>query len=169
VRIDALIETAVGLRALDRTATSSDRLRALIVGYADLAADLGRGPGGDPSLWDPGRTSAVAAARASALVAIDGPWLGVAADAAFEVDRQRSRAHGFDGSWVIHPVQVPAATRIFSPSAEQVERAGRVVDALADAVATGQGAVSLDGQMLDEAVAVRARSTLARVRGRMSR
>src|SRR6478736_1935320 len=128
------------------------------VGFADLAADLGRDPGADPTLWDVVRHQVVVAARAAGRAVIDGPWLGTAADDAFTRDRERARALGFDGTWVIHPAQVEAATLTYSPSAEQLDWAERIVSALEHSVAGGAGAVALDGQMLDEAVAVRARA-----------
>ncbi|SEO74841.1 HpcH/HpaI aldolase/citrate lyase family protein [Trujillonella endophytica] len=162
IRLDALVESAAALRSLDAVVAASDLLRALVVGYADLAADLGRDPDGDPAAWDPVRSAVVAAARAGRRQLIDGPWLSVAADETFLADRDRARRHGFDGTWVIHPAQVADATRIFTPSAEQLEWARRVLAAMDEATAAGAGAVSLDGQMLDEALAVRARSVLAR-------
>ncbi|WP_340537356.1 HpcH/HpaI aldolase/citrate lyase family protein [Nocardioides sp. GXZ039] len=165
IAVDVLIETAAALRDLDQilsaaSAASGDLVRAAIIGYADLGADLGREPGGDR--WDAVRDRVVTAARAAGCGLVDGPWLGTAADEEFVHDRERARALGFDGTWVIHPAQIAEATRIYSPTGEQVDWAGRVVAALDAAIADGAGAVALDGQMLDEAVAVRARSILAR-------
>lgn len=162
VQIDVLVESAAALRDLDAILGASDLLRAVVIGYADLSADLGMPSAGESSLWDATRSQVVAAARAAGRALIDGPWLSTAADEAFTHDRGRARAMGFDGTWVIHPAQVSEATRIFTPSDEEVAWATRVVDTLAASVAEGAGAVALDGQMLDEAVAVRARSVLAR-------
>ena len=162
VSLDLLIESAAGLRALDQIAAAGERVRALVVGYADLAADLGRDTGGDPALWDAVRHQIVSAGRAAGRSLIDGPWLGTAADDAFTRDRDRARALGFDGTWVIHPAQVEAATAIYSPTVQQLAWARRVVSTLEASVAEGSGAVALDGEMLDEAVAVRARRVLAR-------
>jgi citrate lyase subunit beta/citryl-CoA lyase len=162
VSVDVLVESAPALRDLHAIVSASPLVRAVVVGYADLAADLGRDPGTDPTLWDGVRHQVVVAARAAGRALVDGPWLGTAADEAFSRDRSRARALGFDGTWVIHPSQVEEAARIYSPSAEQVERARQVVSALEASVADGTGAVALDGQMLDEAVAVRARAVLAR-------
>lgn len=162
ISIDVLVESAPALRDLDAIVSASPMVRAVVIGYADLAADLGRDPGTDPTLWDVVRQQVVVAARAAGRALVDGPWLGTAADEAFSGDRCRARALGFDGTWVIHPAQVEEAARIYSPSAEQVDRAQQVVAALDESVAGGAGAVALDGQMLDEAVAVRARAVLAR-------
>lgn len=164
VRIDVLVESAAALRALDEILTASELVRVAIIGYADLGADLGRDAGTDPTLWDGVRNQVVNAARAAGRGLLDGPWLSTRADEAFTRDRERARALGFEGSWVIHPAQVTEATRIFTPSDDEVAWARRVVDTLTESVAAGAGAVALDGQMLDEALAVRARSVLARSR-----
>lgn len=169
VRVDALVESAASLRGLDRIVACTDLLRALVVGYADLAADLGRDANDDHASWDAVRSQVVSAARAGRRQVIDGPWLSVAADQAFVADKQRARAHGFDGTWVIHPAQVAEAARVFSPTPEQVEWATRVVEALDRAAAQGSGAVALDGQMLDEALGVRARAVLAQAGERGAR
>ncbi|MBD3926198.1 CoA ester lyase [Nocardioides cavernae] len=161
-QIDVLVESAPALRDLDAIVSASSLVRAVVVGYADLAADVGRDPGADPTLWDVVRHQVVVAARAAGRAVIDGPWLGTADDGAFTRDRERARALGFDGTWVIHPAQVEAASRTYSPSTEQLDWAERVVSALEHSVAGGAGAVALDGQMLDEAVALRARAVLAR-------
>lgn len=169
VRIDVLVESAAALRDLHAIAGASELMRAIVVGYADLGADLGRDAGDDPGVWDTVRHDVVVAARATGRAVIDGPWLGVAADESFVRDRARARAFGFDGTWVIHPAQVAEATRIFSPSVGEVDWARRVVEMLEQAVSSGSGAVAMHGQMIDEAVAVRARSVLARSLARPAR
>ena len=162
VSLDVLIESAPALRDLDAVLTASRLVRAAVVGYADLGADLGRDVGDDPTLWDGVRHQLVAAARAAGRVALDGPFLSTAADATFLRDRERARAFGFDGTWVIHPAQIAEAVRVFSPSPDELSWARRVLAALDVSVAGGAGAVALEGQMLDEAVAVRARSVLSK-------
>jgi citrate lyase subunit beta/citryl-CoA lyase len=94
--------------------------------------------------------------------AIDGPFLGVGVDPAFVSSVRHAADFGFDGKWVIHPRQVPAVAEAFRPAPEAVEHARRVLAALAAGHARGAGAVDLDGQMIDEALAVAARRTLAR-------
>lgn len=162
VRLQALIESAKGLMNLDSIACASSRLEALILGYADLAADLGRSPATD--FWGPARERVLWAARAEGLLAIDGPWLDVADDDRLHADAAAASSRGFDAKWVIHPRQIATVNRAFRPSDEQVAWAGRVLDALTAAEREGAGAVQLDGAMLDEAVAVRARRVLTSAR-----
>lgn len=75
-----------------------------------------------------------------------------------------ARRHGFDGASCIHPSVVPLLNDGFSPSAEDVSYAERVVKALEAAEREGLGAVSLDGKMIDKPVADRARLLLTRAR-----
>ena len=85
LRVQALIETAAGLSRVQEIAGASSRLDALILGYADLAVSLGRTGAGADDLdgWRPAQEMVLLAARAHGLQAIDGPYLGVAVDAAF--------------------------------------------------------------------------------------
>jgi citrate lyase subunit beta / citryl-CoA lyase len=165
LRVQALIETAAGLARVGEIAAASPRLDALILGYADLAASLGRTAAGARDLdgWRAAQDAVLVAARANGLQAIDGPYLGITVDDAFTAAATRARDLGFDGKWAIHPAQVAALNELFTPSAEEVERARAVVDALERAERdSGQGAVALDGEMLDEAVRVAALRVLAR-------
>jgi citrate lyase subunit beta/citryl-CoA lyase len=164
IGVQALIETAAGLAELTRTVQASDRLEALVVGYADLAASLGLA--GDPrqrlDLWLPAQHAVLVAARAAGVQAVDGPHLGIAVDEGFSASAGRARDLGFDGKWAIHPQQVDALQELFTPTADEVAQAREVLQALGAAEQGGAGAVQLDGQMLDEAVAVAARRVLAR-------
>ncbi|MFZ0088728.1 MAG: CoA ester lyase [Solirubrobacteraceae bacterium] len=165
LRVQALIETAAGLANVDEIAGSCERLEALILGYADLAVSLGRPPARarDLDLWLAAQHSVLLAARHHGLQAIDGPFLGTAADEAFRAAAARARDLGFDGKWAIHPTHVPVLDALFRPSDGEVERAHAVLDALQDGErGDGAGAVALDGEMLDEAVRRSALRVLAR-------
>lgn len=159
-RLQALIESAGGLLEAPAIAAASPLMEALIVGYADLAADLGR-PLATAS-WSATRDRILWAARASALRAVDGPYLEVTDDAGFEDAVSDALTAGFDAKWVIHPQQIARVNEAFTPSDAQLTWAHQVLDTLDQAARAGLGAVSLDGSMLDEAVAVSARRILAK-------
>lgn len=161
--VEALIETADGVSRIEQIAAATPRLSGLITGYADLAASLGRTATLAPALWIAVQDRVIAAARTNRLDAVDGPFLGVGVDAEFAAAVDHAARIGFDAKWAIHPRQVEALTRAFEPSSAQVEYARRVVDALTAAHDSGRGAVELDGQMIDEAVAVAARRTLGKI------
>jgi citrate lyase subunit beta/citryl-CoA lyase len=164
IRVQALIETATGLSQLHEIATGCPRLEALVLGYADLSASLGRSPAyaADLDSWASVQTSVVSAARRAGLLAIDGPFLTIDDPEGLTVWSERSAGLGFDGKWAIHPGQLDRIRAAFTPSDESITRAQAIIDALAAAEQSGLGAVRFDGQMLDEAVRLAALRTLAR-------
>lgn len=162
VRIQALIETPAGVQNIDEIA-AGPRVAGVIIGYADLGAALGRTRTALPEHWLYVQDRILHAARSTGVQAIDGPFLGIADDDAFRHSAQWVSDLGFDGKWVIHPSQIESAAAAFTPTREQVEAARKVLAALEEAEARGAGAAQLDGQMLDEAVAVAARRTLTKI------
>ena len=154
IGLEALIETATGLRRVDEIAHASPRLESLIVGYADLAASLGRPLSADPTgqRWHWVLETVLVAARAAGLQAIDGPWLDIHDLHGFEVAAARGRGLGYDGKWALHPTQVEPLNQLFAPSAEEFEKARAILDTLARAAADEErGAVLFEGAMIDEA------------------
>jgi citrate lyase subunit beta/citryl-CoA lyase len=146
----ALVETAAGLLHVGEIAAASSRLEALIIGYADLAASLGRGPGASgPESWVYAQETVLVAARAHGLQAIDGPYLEIKDDAGLRRRAEHARALGFDGKWAVHPAQVGIVNAVFTPAVEELARAQSIVDALSSA--KGRGALELEGEMIDEA------------------
>src|SRR5690606_22131138 len=135
----------------------------LVIGYADLGASLGRGVGFPALGWTVAQELLIIAARSAGLVAVDGPYLGIAADDEFRDDVARSVQQGFDAKWVIHPRQVTEVNDAFTPSEKEVAHAKAVLEALAAGHEKGVGAVQLDGALVDEAMAVAARRVLAKV------
>ena len=165
LRLQALIETPKGLLRADEIAASSARLDSLILGYADLAASLGRSrrAAAEPRLWLGAQEQLLLAARANGLQAVDGPHLGIEVDDSFRESAEHAAGLGFDGKWAIHPTQVAKLTEIFTPSPAEVGHAEAVIAALEDAERQGDvGAVALDGEMLDEAVRAIALRVIAR-------
>lgn len=163
--LQALIETAAGVARIEAIAAASPRLESLIVGYADLAASLGRSEAGAADLhaWDGIRDRLLIAARAHDLQAIDGPYLGIQPDAEFSAGASWARELGFDGKWAIHPSQVAPLIELFQPSPEEIARAQQILEALGTAERrAGVGAVAFEARMLDEAVRLAAFRTLAR-------
>lgn len=161
-RVQALVETPMGVQNVDEIA-AGPRVDAVIIGYADLGAALGRSTSMRQEQWLYVQDRVLHAARAAGVHAIDGPFLGIKDDDAFREATRWVSALGFDGKWVIHPAQIDTVQATFTPTAEQVDLARRVLTALEEAEARGAGAAQLEGQMLDEAVAVAARRTLAKI------
>ena len=162
IGVTALVETARGIENITAICAASRQLDAVVIGYADLGAEIGRSPTARPELWLHVQDTVLLAARAAGVAVIDGPYLGIADDADFRRSTTWVRDLGFDGKWVIHPSQIATATATFTPDDDAVEHAERVLAALDEAQGAGRGAVAMGGMMLDEAVAVAARRVLAR-------
>ncbi|WP_137875869.1 CoA ester lyase [Rhodococcus sp. Q] len=162
VRVQALVETPAGVENIGEI-VRGPRVDSVIIGYADLGAALGRSATAPPWQWLYVQDRILHAARAAGVQAIDGPHLGTADDEEFRRAAHWTADLGFDGKWVIHPAQIATTIDTFTPTATQIEHARRVLEVLDDAAERGAGAALLDGRMLDEAVAVAARRTLAQI------
>lgn len=160
--IQALLETPLGILTAPGICSATSRLTAVIIGYADLAATLGRGANPARECWHVVQELVLFAARSADVAVIDGPHLTIADDENFRSAKKWVRDLGFDGTWVIHPAQIAAAIDIFTPGPDAVAGARRVLAALDAAAARGAGAAELDGRMLDEALAASARRVLAK-------
>jgi citrate lyase subunit beta/citryl-CoA lyase len=164
VAIHALIETAAGIAHLDEITAASPRLEGLILGYADLGVSLGRSPAGAQDLdrWLSLQDAVLVAARSAGIQAIDGPYLTIADLDGLRARSLRAACLGFDGKWAIHPSQLEPIRAAFTPSDEEIARAQAVLDAFTAAASGGDGAVMLDGAMVDEPVRLAALRTLTR-------
>ncbi len=91
----------------------------------------------------------VVACRAYGLRPIDGPYGNFKDPEGLEAAAKRASALGYEGKWAIHPSQIDLANSVFSPSSAEVDHAKRILASLEDAAASGKGAASLDGRMID--------------------
>ena len=173
IGLEAQIETARGYMYAREIAESSSRLEALVFGAGDYAASM-RMPSSAIGEFDahdevyPGHRwhavmhTVVAAARANGLRCMDGPYAGYTDTAGLDRACRIARALGFDGKQCIHPAQLATVNAAFSPSAGEVTRANAIVDAYERTVATGQGAATHEGRMIDAANLRMARTILER-------
>jgi citrate lyase subunit beta / citryl-CoA lyase len=173
---DALAAAGLGqlhVLAGIESAAGVDRVRNLLVppvavayfGAEDYVADLGgvRTLGSTEVLY--ARSRVALAARLAGVPALDQVVTRLDAEDHFLTDAAEGRALGYRGKLLIHPAQVALAHRAFTPSAEEVERARRLIAAYDDAVANGHAAIAFEGQMVDEPLARHARAVLAAAEG----
>jgi citrate lyase subunit beta / citryl-CoA lyase len=172
IGIEAQIEDAAGLAAVDAIAAASARLEALVFGPADFMASLGMrsltvgaqpaGYAGDAFHYAHMRI--LVAARANGLQAIDGPYAAIDDLDGLRRSAASVAALGYDGKWVIHPSQIDTVNAEFSPSQADYDRAELLLEAYDYYTGRGLGAAALDGEMIDEAS--RKLALVAAVRGR---
>lgn len=151
----AMIESA---RAVADAAAIAPASAALIAGTNDLSADLHvpAAPGRPGLVYALQRI--VLAARAGAVAAFDGVYNRLEADQGLAEECAQGRAYGFDGKSAIHPSQIDAINRAFSPAPAEIEAAERLI-----AAATG-GAERHEGRMIEDLHVAEARAVLAKAR-----
>jgi (S)-citramalyl-CoA lyase len=153
-RLIALIESARGLAAVEAIATATPRLAGLMLGAADMAADLGATVAWKPLLaLVSGRL--ITACALAGVMPVDSPCFDLPDEPGLKQEVVGAMALGFTAKAAIHPAQIGAINAAFTPSTEAVETARRI---LAENV---KGVGTVDGQMVDQAVARKARRTLA--------
>ena len=137
------------------------RVAACYFGAEDYTADLGGVRRADSLevLWPRSRVAAHAAH--AGVLSADQVVTDLRDEDAFRLDAQLGRSLGYRGKLCIHPTQVALANESFSPSTAEVERARRLIDAFDRASAEGHGAISFEGQMVDEPLARRAHAVVA--------
>ncbi|CUW45287.1 citrate lyase subunit beta [Brucella vulpis] len=149
----AMIETLRGILNVDEIAVlghrSAVRLACFVVGPNDIARETGLRPQPGRPYLVPWLMQIVLAARAGGIAVLDGVYNDFRDSAGFEAECAQGAAMGFDGKTLIHPAQIEAANRAFSPTEEEVAHARAVREIFARPENAGKGVVSLDGQMVE--------------------
>ena len=151
-RLVALIESAHGLAASEAIAASTPRLEALLFGAADMSADLGAGTAWAPLAY--ARSRLVAACALAGVLAIDSPFFDVKDHEGLAHETSQVVALGFAGKAAIHPNQIAAINAALTPRPEEVAQARAIL------AENAKGVGVVQGQMVDEAVARKARRIL---------
>jgi malyl-CoA/(S)-citramalyl-CoA lyase len=171
--LHAILETATGVANVEEICAASPRMQGLSLGPADLAASrrmkttrVGGGHPGyivrtdpDPNdenaprptaqqdLWHYTLARMVDACNANGILPYYGPFGDIKDTLACEDQFRNAFLLGCVGAWSLHPVQIDIAKKVFSPPAEEVLWAKRVIKEMGD----GSGAVMIDGKMQDDA------------------
>lgn len=159
-----IIESALGVERAFEIAGACERVAALTLGLEDYAADIGvpKSADGDESLY--ARTRAVNAARAAGVQAIDSVFGQVDDVEGLRRWCERSRKLGFVGMGCLHPRQIRVIHDAYNPTAAEIAKAQRIVEAFAQARAAGLGVVSLGSKMIDPPVIKQAQRLVRQAR-----
>jgi len=171
ILIHAILETAEGVKNVEAIAAASPRMQGISLGPADLAASRAmkttRVGGGHPGyrviedpredggtresvqqdLWHYTVARMVDACAAYGLKAFYGPFGDIADLDACEQQFRNAFLLGCAGAWSLHPNQIAVAKQVFSPDADEVAFARRILEAMPD----GSGVAMIDGKMQDDA------------------
>ena len=157
----AMVETCACLFALNEIAGAGAGLTALVIGTNDLAKEMRcRLTTERPALTGP-LSLAVAAARAHGLVILDGVFNGIDDDEGLARQCAQGAEFGFDGKTLIHPRQIEAANRAFSPAADEVAWSRTIVAAFDLPENAAKGVIRVEGRMVERLHLAEARRLIA--------
>lgn len=163
IRLLVDVETARGILNLKEIA-SHPRLDALIFGGEDFAASVGATRTKDATELLYARQATVVAAAAYGLQAIDIVTIDFKDLEALRLESEFGARLGFSGKQIIHPAQVGPVQEAFTPGAEAIAQARRIVETFETSQAKGAGAYALDGKMIDRPLLKNAQKVLDRAR-----
>jgi citrate lyase subunit beta / citryl-CoA lyase len=158
------IESARGVWFAYEIATAATRNVSLSFGGArdgDLNTDLGCVWSADgPEMLHARQHTLIAARAARFETPLDGVFADIRDTAGFERDTDLSRRLGYRGRKLIHPSQIEPCNRLYRPTAAELDYYARVLEAFDAAVAEGRASTTVDGKMIDVAMAAAARRVL---------
>lgn len=167
-----LIESASGVLDCRAILESTGRIRTVLFGsgeQGDLVTDMGCEWTPDGTGLLAARSLVILAARAAGVQPMDAVFMDFRNLDALRDECLLARRTGYVGKVAIHPAQLPVIHDVFTPSAAEVAGQRRILELFDQALASGSASISVDGRMVDYAVAARARSVVRRaeaVRGR---
>ena len=146
-RLHIIIEMNAGLEAVFDIARASDRIDALFFGGVDMSADLRCRNAWEPLLY--ARSRVVHAAASVGVDAVDVPYLDLKDLQGMKAQAQLAKDLGFSGKGAVHPKQIADLNAVFTPSAEEVAKAQKVLTAFEEA---NTGLVVVDGKLIEKPV-----------------
>ena len=155
-----LIETPLAVLHAEEIAGASERIAALVMGTSDLTNELHVRITADRIGLLASLSHCLLAARAHDLPIVDGIHLDIKDSENFERACRLGRDLGFDGKSLIHPFQIPYANDAFTPRPASVDMAQRVIAAMAEAKAAGNGVAVVDGRLIESLHLEAAKRTL---------
>jgi citrate lyase subunit beta/citryl-CoA lyase len=163
VTLWAMIETARSIFRLDDIAAASDggRLAGFVMGTNDLAKEMGASPGTARTPFLGILSLAVAAARAHGLAILDGVYNALDVAQGLKEQCRQAVEFGFDGKTLIHPNQLAICNAAFTPDAEAIAWAERIIAVFAEPENASKGAIRVDGKMVERLHLAQARRTLS--------
>jgi citrate lyase subunit beta/citryl-CoA lyase len=165
IKVWAMIETSRAILHAEELAAASrdseNRLAGFVFGPNDIAREtrIRMMPGRAAML--PMITHCVLATRLHGLEILDGPYSNFSDTEGFIAEAEQGRDIGFDGKTLIHPSQIEACNKVFTPPDDEVAQARRIIAAFEQPENAKRGAIQLDGKMVERLHAEMAKRTIA--------
>ena len=165
IKVWAMIETSRAILHVEEIAACAKDAEVRLAGFVWGPNDIARET---RIRMMPGRvsmlgmiTQCVLAARMYGLDILDGPYSNFNDNDGFIAEAEQGRDIGFDGKTLIHPAQIEASNKVFTPPAEEVAQARRIIAAFEQPENASRGAIQMDGKMVERLHAEMAKRTIA--------
>ncbi|MGL2221956.1 citrate (pro-3S)-lyase subunit beta [Oenococcus oeni] len=156
----AAIESAKGVLNAPEIAAASDRMIGIALSAEDYTTDMKTHRYPDGAELEFARNMVLHAAHAAGIAAFDTVFTNMNDTEGFISETQYIHQLGFDGKSLVNPRQIPLVNQVYAPSESEIEKAEDVINAIEEAKAKGSGVISLNGQMVDRPVVLRAQRVM---------
>ncbi len=159
-KVMAAIESARGVMKALEIAESTDRMMGLALSAEDYTTDMKTHRYPDGAELDFARKMILHAARAAGVSAFDTVFTNMNDVEGFQRETEYIHQLGFDGKSLVNPRQIDWVNKVYEPTKKEIENALDVEAAIAEANAKGSGVISMNGQMVDRPVVLRAQRVI---------
>lgn len=152
----AAIESAKGVINAYQIASASDRMMGIALSAEDYTTDMKTHRYPDGAELEFARNMVLQAARAAGVAAFDTVFTNMNDTEGFYRETEYIHQLGFDGKSLVNPRQIPMVNKVYEPTKKEIENAKNVENAIKEAELKGSGVISMNGQMVDRPVVLRA-------------
>lgn len=152
----AAIESAKGVINAYQIASASDRMMGIALSAEDYTTDMKTHRYPDGAELEFARNMVLHAARAAGVAAFDTVFTNMNDTEGFYRETEYIHQLGFDGKSLVNPRQIPMVNKVYEPTKKEIENAKNVENAIKEAKLKGSGVISMNGQMVDRPVMLRA-------------
>ena len=152
----AAIESAKGVINAYQIASASDRMMGIALSAEDYTTDMKTHRYPDGAELEFARNIVLHAARAAGVAAFDTVFTNMNDTEGFYRETEYIHQLGFDGKSLVNPRQIPMVNKVYEPTKKEIENAKNVENAIKEAKLKGSGVISMNGQMVDRPVVLRA-------------
>lgn len=158
IKIVPLIETSSGMLNAADIAAGSPRIEAMAFGAEDYMLDLSIPSDSNQSLLHARSTLVAASSAAGINPPVDSVFTDFNDEDGLREASKLSRGFGFQGRLVIHPKQMETVNTVYAPTPAEIEEAEKIFNAFKSSI--DDGAIEVDGKMIDPPVYERAKKLL---------
>jgi len=160
IHLMGAIESAKGVLNAPKIASASKRMIGIALSAEDYTTDMKTHRYPDGSELEFARNMVLHAARAAGIAAFDTVFTNMDDTEGFYRETRHIHQLGFDGKSLVNPRQIPMVNKVYEPTKAEIENAINVISAIDEAKSKGSGVISMNGQMVDRPVVLRAQRVM---------